>query len=242
MLIMSSSERKIKAGTGLCLSLSLLCCLFLAACSTPRVRIQDKEVALSRANEPILLVTPLHQDASMDDPCRELGNYYVMAISSRLEGTITYSGNIESLARAVSWHNLISNGAVNITEVATIARNLGCNSAVTIRVISYKQYPPFRMVVEMLWIDCLSNSLIGRLYDDIDMTNTDINYKFENYVGDGPGRAAYETFTYAPYKGLSKTASLQPVVFLNFVADYSSEAMFGGETLGMSSWRLWRIF
>ncbi len=220
----------------------LLGILLLAACSSPRVELISKETAISRSKEPLLIISPLSPEESLKNDCEQLGNFFLIAISSRIKGQITYSGNIESLKKAVNWGNLINNGTVNVKEVATISRTIGCNSAVTIRILDFKRYPPFRMVVEVLWIDSLSNIVLGRLYDDIDMTNTDTSYKFNNYVGDGPARTTYETFTYAPYQGISQTASLKPSTFMNFVADSCAEAMFGGETLGISSWWYWRIF
>ncbi len=222
--------------------LPLLGTLFLAACSSPRVELLNKETAISRSREPLLLISPLSSKESLQKDCVKLGKFFLVGVSSRIKGQITYSGNIESLTQAVNWKNLINNGTVNVKEVATISRTLGCNSAVTIRILDFKRYPPFRMVVEVLWIDSLSNLVLGRLYDDIDMTNTDTYYKFCNYVGDGPARTTYETFTYAPYQAISKTAALQPSTFMNYVADSCSEAMFGGETLGVSSWWFWRIF
>lgn len=221
---------------------AILCAIFLSACSTPKVKYIDPPLSRNRAQEPVFLVPPLNPDPGMKDICSELGRYYLNAFSANLPGQVTYAGNIESLTRAMLWDNIVNNGQVNTKEVSTIARTLGCNSAFTVRVMLYKQYPPFRMVVEMLWIDCLSGNVIAKLYDDVDMTNSDVAYRFENYVGDGPTRTVYETFTVAPYKGLAKTAELKPSTFLNFVADYSTNIMVSEATDKWYAWWLWRIF
>lgn len=219
---------------------ALTAMLLLSGCSTPKIKYIDPVVAKARISEPLLLITPLNPDASLQKEMQYLGKAYLTSINNRVSGQITYAGSIESLQRDISPDNLITNGVINTKEVAMIGKTLGCNSAVTIRVIQFKQYPPFRMVVELSWIDCLSGNTMARLYEDIDMTDSETDYRFSNFVGDGPARTAYESFAY--YKALSPTASLKPTDFMRFVAAYSSRILFDRVDDSDFSWRFWRIF
>jgi len=236
--------RQMKISAGIFKTLAVVAVVatgvFLTSCSSPRIKYYDESVALSRYKESIMLVPPLSQDPLMYENCQELGKFYQMALSQYTQGQITNAGTIPSLKLSIQWENIIKNGNVNLKEVTTIARTLGCNSAVTVNVIDFKRYPPFRMVVDIIWVDCLSGNMIARMYDDIDMTDSETSYRFENYIGDGYARSVYEQFT--PYKALSQTAALKPTVFFQFVADYSTRQIMDEVSDSSTSWRFWRIF
>ncbi|MDD3119775.1 MAG: hypothetical protein PHQ27_11395, partial [Victivallales bacterium] len=193
--------------------------LLSTSCTGPRLNYYNEDLALSRYREAIMLFPPLGRDALPADYRGELGKYYQMALSRYTQGQITCANTIPDLKSALQPGNLMINGTVNMKEVTAIARTVGGNSALTIRVIEFKRYPPFRMVVEIIWLDCLSGNMIARMYDDIDMTDTETSYRFDNYIGDGYARSLYEQFTH--YKALAETAALKPTVFMQFVADYT---------------------
>ena len=218
---------------------AILIGILLPSCSSPRIKYYDESLAVARYKEALMLVPPLSQDPLLNDSCQELGKYYQMSLSQYTQAQVTNAGTIPALKQSIMWENLINNGNVNLKEVSTIARTLGCNSAITIQIIDYKRFPPFRMVVDVIWVDCLSGNIIARMYDDIDMTDAETSYRFENYIGDGYVRSVYEQFT--PYKALSKTAALKPSIFLQFVANYSTRKIMDQVSDSSTSWRFWRI-
>jgi len=223
----------------LCLSLLAGIGLMLSGCTYPKINQFDPVTARARFSEPILLIPPLNPNVEMVKPMKILGQFYLSAINNRINNQLTYAGNIESLEKTIMPENMIINGMVNIKEAAGIARTLGCNSVITIRVHEFKQYPPFRIVLEMQWIDAQTGNNLSRLYQIVDMTDAETDYRFSSYVGDGPARYAYEQFAY--YKGLSETASLQPAVFLNFTAFYSTKILFDQIEDSTFSWRFWYL-
>jgi len=221
------------------LLLPAMALLLLAGCTYPRLKNLDPVTAKARISEPILLIPPLNNNPNFVKPMQYLGTSYLTAVNNRVGNQVTYAAHIESLHKAINYENLITNGVVNSREVATIARTIGCNSVITVRVLEYKQYPPFRMVLEMQWIDSLTANTISRLYQIVDMTDAETDYRFSNYSGDGPARTAYEQFAY--YKAISETAALKPTDFMDFVAAYSSKILFDQAEDSSFGWRFWRV-
>lgn|GEM_PF-2359903 len=213
--------------------------LVLAGCTYPRLNNLDPVTAQARIKEPILLIPPLSSNNSTMKAMKYLGQSFHNAINNRVGNQVTYAATIESLDKSIMPENMITNGVVNSREAATIARTVGCNSVITIRVLDYKPYPPFRMVVELQWIDSQTGNTISRLYQIIDMTDSETDYRFRSYAGDGPARIAYEQFTY--YKAISETAALKPTDFMDFVAAYSSKILFDQVEESHFNWRFWYL-
>jgi hypothetical protein len=168
-----------------------------------------------------------------------LGEYFNVELPQRVNGQVVYSKNVSTLKEVVTWENMIQNGVVNTNEAATIAKTMGCDSAVTIRILELKHYPPFRMVIIMLWIDAQTGNVIGRLYNDVDLSDSETNYRFKNFVGQGPAKDVYEKFFYS--EDLYHSAFLMPNEFRRFVAAYSTAIMFQSVT-DIPWWWFWRSF
>ncbi|OPY85642.1 MAG: hypothetical protein A4E65_00087 [Syntrophorhabdus sp. PtaU1.Bin153] len=134
---------------------------------------------------------------------------------------------------------MVKNGTLNAPEMATIAKTVGCNSVITCQILEYQQYPPFRLVCQYLWIDTATGNTIGRLYHDINIADSDTNYRFKNYAGQGPAKQLYEEFFYS--EDLYQSAYLSPEEFRRFCASYSAVVMFQ-EVKDIPWWWFWRSF
>lgn len=216
-----------------------LCLVICAGCASTRVDTPQAELAHQRLTEPLIVIPPISYDPDLEDTCDSLGDYLCVEVPKRFDGKVIYAEDIQSLRSVVTWNNLIKNGAIDCQEVATIARATGCKSALATHVINTKPYPPFRMVVSMLWIDARTGDVISRLYNDVDLTDSDTKYKYSNFVGQGPAKELYERFFYS--EDLLQTAMLSPERFMHFVAAHSVKVTFG-DRHDVPWWYLWRLF
>lgn len=213
--------------------------LLVSGCSSTRLHIDEQALAELRMKEPLLLFPPLTSNTKLNRISEDLGRCYNVEVPKRVHGTVIYSNNIETLSHAQSWNNLIKNGAVNTMEAAAIGKSVGCSSVLTCQIMSINQYPPFRMVVNLLWIDSDTGTIIGRLYQDIDLSDSETNYRFSNFVGQGPAKEVYEKLWYS--QDLYQTAYLMPQEFFRFTAAYTTRMLFG-EVSSFPWWYFWRIF
>ena len=223
--------------------LHLLFFAFLAflvsGCSSTRLHIDEQALAELRMKEPLLLFPPLTSNSKLGRISEDLGKCYNVEVPKRVNGTVIYSNNIDTLNHAQSWSNLIKNGAVNTMEAAAIGKSVGCSSVLTCQIMTINQYPPFRMVVNLLWIDADTGTIIGRLYQDIDLSDSETNYRFSNFVGHGPAKEIYVKLWYS--QDLYQTAYLMPQEFFRFTAAYTTRMLFG-EVSSIPWWYFWRIF
>jgi hypothetical protein len=212
--------------------------LLISGCSSTRLHIDEQALAELRMKEPLLLFPPLVSNTKLNQISADLGKYYNIEVPKRVHGTVIYSTNIETLKQAQSWNNLIKNGAVNTMEAAAIAKSVGCNSVLTCQLMAINQYPPFRMVLNLIWIDADTGTIIGRLYQDVDLSDSETNYRFSNFVGQGPAKEVYEKLWYS--QDLYQTAYLMPQEFFRFSAAYTTRALFG-EVSSFPWWYFWRM-
>ncbi len=210
----------------------------LSSCNSSKVSV-EQQICELRIKEPIFLLPPVAQSIQMNQLCETLGAYYNVELPKRVKGQVVYAKNIDSLKEVLTWNNLMKNGAVNAREAAAIGKSNGCDSVLAIQIMNAQMYPPFRMVVAMQWIDCDTANIIGRLYQDVDLTDSETKYRFRNFVGQGPAKEVYEEFAYS--EALYQTASLKPEEFKRFVAAYSATLLFG-ETSDFPWWMFWRSF
>jgi len=211
--------------------------IFCAGCSSTRVNIEEIELARVRINEPVLLFPPLTPNPRLNVVAADLGRYYRGEIPKRTNGPVVYADDINALVEAQKWNNLIKNGTVNSMEAAIIGKNLGCDSVITIQIMDIDQYPPFRMTINMLWIDSSTGNVIGKLFQDIDLADSETNHRFSSFVGQGPAREVYEKIMYS--KDVYQTSYLKPQDFYRFVAAYSTRVLFG-EVSDVPWWFFWR--
>lgn len=232
---MKLSIKKIRA---LC-TLPILSLLVICGCTSTRVHILEDDTAKARIDEPILLFKPITRDSLLKNVCLSLGSFYSIELPKRVNGQVVYSENVDAMGGAEERSNIMKNGVINTKEVAAIASTLGCNSALTVQLIEIKRYPPFRMVIELLWIDSKTGDVIGKLYQDVDLTDSETNYRFSNFVGQGPAKEFYERFFYS--QDLYQSAYLSPLRFRHFVAAYTTRVLFGD--IGVVPWWIfWRSF
>jgi hypothetical protein len=208
-----------------------------AGCVSHKVNILEENIAKLRINEPILLFPPLTSNPRLNVVCKDLGKYYNIELPKRVNGPVIYASNIDALDAAKTWNNLIKNGTVNTMEAATIGKTVGCNSVLTCQILEIQQYPPFRIVVLLFWIDSETGNIIGKLYQDIDISDSETSYRYSNFVGQGVSKDVYEQIFYSEDRYHS--AYLMPQEFYRFVAAYTSRVLFG-ELSEYPWWWLWR--
>lgn len=213
------------------LSLAALC-----SCATTKVEVQQERAELL-IKEPMLLIVPLANSSYMDKTCETLGTYFKGEVPKRVKGKVVYSSDIPGLKTLATWDNLIKNGELNANEVATMAKTIGCASALSIQVLDYQSYPPFRMIVQLLWVDAETGNVIGRLYNDVDISDSQVNYRYRSFSGQGPVKELYEEFAYS--EDLYHTSYLMPERFKLFVAAFSATIMFQ-EVGAVPWWYFWR--
>lgn len=228
----------IKKGNILRLGIMLATVSFLfAGCVSRKVNILEEDTAKLRINEPILLFPPLTSNSRLNLVCKKLGKYFSIEVPKRVNGPVIYASNIDALETARTWNNLIKNGTVNTMEAATIGKTVGCNSVLTCQILEIKQYPPFRMVVLLYWIDSETGNIIGKLYQDIDISDSETSYRYSNFVGQGISKDVYEQVFYSEDRYHS--AYLMPQEFYRFVAAYTSRVLFG-DINKYPWWWFWR--
>ena len=211
--------------------------LALCSCNTTKVDVQ-KERASFLMTQPILLITPISGLQTSEKTCETLGSYFSVEVPKRVKGNVVYSRNVPGLREMSTWLNLVKNGELNTNEAASMAKTIGCQSVVVVQVLEFKQYPPFKMVVLMHWIDSDTGNVVGKVYNDVDVSDTQVNYRYRCFSGQGPLKEIYEEFNFS--EDLYQTASLMPEKFKLFVAAFTSNVMF--KTAEDSSWQYWRIF
>jgi len=233
----NTDKEKIYRAVALKFILLSIVCVMLQGCNSTKIYIEEKELAKIRMTEPILVIQPLTPNPRLNTVAASLGKYYSIEVPKRMKGTVLYSSNITSLKNAQTWNNLIRNGTVNTMEAAAIGKTVGSESVLTCQILELNQFPPFRITLELLWIDTSTGNIIGRLYQDIDLADADTNYRFSNFAGQGPARELYETFAYS--KDLYQTAYLMPQEFYRFSAAYSTKVLFG-DVSDTPWWIFWR--
>lgn len=228
--------KKINLKNAMALFGMLSAMLILNSCAETKVLVQEEKAA-KLVNESIMLITPVAMKQNLEKECIRLGSSFQVEIKKRVKGAVIYSYDVPGLRPLSTWDNMVKNGEINKSEAASMAKSIGCSSVVTVRVLEYKQYPPFKMVIEMLWIDSDTGNLIGSLYNDVDVTDSAINYRYRCFSGQGPVKELYEEFAYS--EDVFHTASLSPDSFKTFAAAFCSVVMF--ENAGkIPWWYFWR--
>ncbi len=211
--------------------------LLVASCNSTKVDVY-KERAAYLMTQPMLLIAPISPLPDSKPTCQSLGLHFSVEVPKRVSGGVVYSENVDGLKNLATWANLTENGAFNTSEAAAMAKSVGCLSAVAVQVLEFKQYPPFKMVVVMCWIDASTGNIIGKVYNDVDVSDTQVNYRYRCFSGQGPMKELYEEFNFS--EDLFQTANLMPEKFKLFVASFTSNVMF--KTAEDKSWYLWRVF
>ncbi len=214
----------------------LLLALLMASCNTTRVDVQ-KERAKVLIAQPILLLSPVTNLPQMERACDSLGSYFSVEVPKRSKGNVLYSKNIPGLKSLATWDNLVKNGDINSSELASMAKAVGCQSVIAVQILEYNQYPPFKMVVVMVWIDSETGNIIGKIYNDVDIGDTQINYRYKSFSGQGPLKVLSEEFIYK--EDLYQTAYLMPEKFKLFVASFTTNILF--KEAEDETWWWWRI-
>jgi len=208
----------------------------LCSCNSTKAEVQ-KDRAKVLLSQPILIVSPVSNLPQMEKTCDTLGGYFNVEVSKRAKGNVLYSKNIPGLKPLSNWDNLVKNGDVNANELASMAKAVGCQSAIAVEILEYNQYPPFKMVIVMIWIEAETGNIVGKVYNDVDIGDTQINYHYKSFSGQGPLKQLYEEFQFS--EDLYQTAYLMPEKFKLFVAAFTTNVLF--KEAEDESWWLWRV-
>ena len=226
----------IKKSVNCLLLLALL--FFTASCASTKVVVKDKERALIAIEKSILIIPPLSINENLASTCDVLGMAFSAEIPKLVEGHVVYAKNIKSLEKSLNWKNLVKNGVINIKECQSIAATVGCSSIFVCRLIQYKEYPPFKMVLNTMWIDVETGDVLARAYNNVDLLDFETQHKFATFAGHGPVKQIYEKFDYSTE--LKHTASLSPKKFSQYVAAHSTNIMFG-DLFEVEWYKFWNI-
>ncbi|OGV31298.1 MAG: hypothetical protein A2020_01610 [Lentisphaerae bacterium GWF2_45_14] len=237
MKTMAENSRMARTAAALILFASAV---FLQSCVSRQIHMHQELLAKQRFNESILLFPPLSSDSRLNSLINDMGKYYNTEIPKRMKGQVIYAQNIEAFEQqnnVRAWNGLMKNGSINIDEAAAMGRTLGTKSVLTCQILEVNQYPPFRMVVKLNWIDTDTATSIGSLYQDVDLSDSETNYRYRNFAGGGLVAQAYEQVFYSEDK--YQTAYLMPQEFYRFVAAFTTEVLFG-QTKEYPWWWFWR--
>lgn len=219
-------------------SIFLMLCFLITSCASTKVTVLNKERALLEIEKPILVIPPLSDDIELKDVCNVLGDAFTSEIPKLINGPVIYAKNIRSLDNSLGWNNLIKNGSVNLEECITIAKNVGCSSIFVCRILEYKKYPPFKMVVVLKWIDVETGDILAKAYNNVDILDPETANKFSTFSNHGPIRKVYEQFDYRTER--EHSASLSPKQFDQYVAANSTQLLFG-DLFDVEWYKLWNI-
>ncbi len=220
------------------LVMSLLCLCLCQGCTSYQNVILDKELATERLKKPILLLPPVSSKVDLKKYCGQLGKEFYVELSRETENRAVYALNVEALDPSLTWDNLIINGEINSREVAAMARDSKCPSAIVCDVLDVNNYPPQRTVLRLQWIDAETGKSIGILYNNVDASDAKTKYIYGNFIGHGPAKMLYEQFAYS--EDLMQTALLSPDRFRQFVAAYSVQLLIGKADVGFW-YRFWNV-
>jgi len=212
--------------------------LLITSCASTKLTIKSKELAMLEIEKPILIIPPLTEDLSLLKTADTLGTAFSAEIPKLINGQVVYAKDIKTLQKSLTWDNLVKNGAINIDECVTIAKTVGCSSIFVSRIIEFKKYPPFRMVLNMKWIDVETGDILAKAYNNVDLMDYETEHKFATFAGHGPVKRTYEQFNYS--SELKHTASLSPSKFSQYVAAHSTQMMFG-DLFEVKWYKFWNI-
>ena len=218
--------------------LCLATVLFITSCASTNKVIKSKELAMIEIEKPILIITPLTNDVELDKMAKTLGTAFSAEIPKLINGQVVYAQNISSLEKTLNWDNLVKNGVINIQECITMAETVGCSSVFVCRIIEYKKYPPFRMVLNMMWIDVETGDILAKAYNNVDVMDFETEQKFATFSGHGPIKRVYEQFSYS--SDLQHSAALSPKKFSHYVAAQSTQLMFS-DLFEVEWYRFWNV-
>lgn len=199
--------------------------LVVTSCASTKLTVKSKELAMVKIEESILIIPPLAEDMNRSEIYDVMGTAFASEIPKMINGQVVYAKNIESLERSLNWENLVRNGVINVDECITIAKTVGCKTVFACRVIGYKKYPPFKMVLNLMWIDVATGAVLAKAYNNVDLLDFETEQKFATFAGHGPMKRGYEELTYS--SELRHTASLSPIKFSQYVAAHSTQMLFG---------------
>lgn len=214
------------------------CIVIMSSCASSKISMKSKELALMEIEKSILVLPPLTSDLSMLKSIDAMGTAFSSEIPKMINGEVVYAKNVRSLESSLNWKNLVRNGVINISECVTMGKTVGCSSVFACRVISFKKYPPFKMVVNLLWIDVETGDVLARAYNNLDMMDFETEQKFATFSGHGPVKRVYEEFSYK--SDLKHSASLSPKKFCEYVAANSTQMLFG-DLYEVPWYRFWQV-
>jgi hypothetical protein len=208
----------------------------LNSCNSVKVDVQ-KERAAFLLTQPVLVLMPISPLPNSVRLCDSMGAYFSVEVPKRIKGSVVYSQTVPGLKDLSTWANLVKNGEINVNEAASMAKTIGCQSVITVQILEFKLYPPFKTVLIMHWIDADTGNVIGKVYNDVDVGDTQVNYRYRCFSGQGPLKEVYEEFSYS--EDLFQTANLSPEKFKLFAAAFTANVMF--KTAEDADWRWWRV-
>ncbi len=211
----------------------------LTGCTSPRIEYSDREIAIKRFNEPMLLIQPITKNIDNQKYTGTIGDNLKNVLNKKFGGRVIYSDDIKGLKQQFSYDDLLKNGQVDSEEIVKLGNLLKTNSVLICEIIDYNPFPPFRATADLTWFDTTSGKILARLYQNIDLNDLETRHRYSAYAGDGMSRTIYEFYFYS--KSRSQTASLMPQTFMKFVADYSSEVLFN-DIAEKRTWRMWYFF
>jgi len=214
-------------------------CVFLVcSCASSKLTVKSKELAMMEIEKPILVIPPIAADISLLKPAGILGRAFSSEIPKMINGQVVYANNVRALENSLSWNNLVRNGVIDTQECITIAKTVECSSVFACRIIEFKKYPPFRMVVNLMWIDVETGDILAKAYNNVDMMDFETEQKFAAFSGHGVVKRGYEKLTYSTE--LKHTASLSPKKFCEYVAANSTQMLFG-DLYEVPWYRFWSV-
>jgi hypothetical protein len=217
---------------------SLFACLLFCSCASNKVRIPDRGLALSNMEKKILIFPPIAKDKHLKKITEIMGRTFYSDIPKLVDAPILYAKNIPNLEESLTWENLMKDGELNINECLTIAKTTHSDSIFVCEVLDYKKYPPFKMVVNLIWIETKTGKIIAQAYNNVDMIDEETVQRFASYAGNGSIERVYEFLTYR--SDIKHSASLSPTKFVQFVSAHSTELIF--DSVYGSEWhKIWNI-
>ncbi len=200
----------------------------VAGCTTtkqPQMSYDD----LSGFSGTILVVPPIAVNDRYSELRDDLGNHLHTELS-RVPGSNVVNGTvIPALEPLRRWDNLVKNGEVQVSEVATIARTLACRTVIVGLLHESTSYPPQRLTLELIWLDAMNPVHTVATVSVIDLKNESMRDAYQTFVtGSKPKSRLMRRNQAVP--SAMHTALISPREFRRFAAAFSLQDLLTAAT------------
>ncbi len=195
------------------ISLSIL---IFQGCKNQQLNEQNYGFSADNLNGNVLFCKPITFQKDNKNFAISLGHYFYLDLVRHIKGQLVNSVNVEKTKDLITWENIITDGILNLDELAYTAKTLNCDTFIVIRLLDASNYSPFRAVLIFEWYDTKSQILLTRLHNDANLSQGNTKSNFEDYLKKQNKSISESLFN---DNASLETALLKPEEFQKFVAN-----------------------